>query len=243
MRLISNYKDYYDVYARDRNLSDQLYLWERKTVENHYVKFAIPNPRWYREQYLNSKLNYTIHTFVVWFCGEVVPVVYIENRQIYPYHYQYYYSLNSIPGYILSDLNEYKIKELKIHFSIGDPNGWMREDFKCIELAGCKFKKLEQIQMHLVVRSPVFMTPIKMAWNTPVHNIVEVNPNLGEIQFNKFRDPFSAFVQLEQYIGNNMAPVNQKLMHVIPDKINAESHGFDKFSFRKEASTNKKRRR
>jgi hypothetical protein len=62
----------------------------------------------------------------------------------------------------------------------------------------------------------------------------------------KIIDPFSAFNSIERYLTNELAKRDVKRDQSIkdnpvPDKIKAESHGFDKWSFRKESTKTKKR--
>ena len=45
---------------------------------------------------------------------------------------------------------------------------------------------------------------------------------------------------VERYLANEMAPRDGRMDKPIPDKIKAESKGFNKFSFRKEPTKGKK---
>lgn len=77
---------------------------------------------------------------------------------------------------------------------------------------------------------------------------VVVNPILSAIGLQKVLDPFSAFRDIERYLANELTPKDLKrdmsvIEQAIPDKIKAESHGFDKHSFRKEPTNPTKKRR
>jgi hypothetical protein len=61
---------------------------------------------------------------------------------------------------------------------------------------------------------------------------IELNPQLDK-GFQKLMSPYQAFQELEMYVGNYLVqPTIQE--PPISDKIKAEIHGFDQFSFRKE---------
>ena len=74
------------------------------------------------------------------------------------------------------------------------------------------------------------------------HIEIEANPRLNAYAFAKVKDPYTARQEIEQYIGNNLAQQRDPEVHV-SDEIRAESHGFDKHSFRRDPSKSKKRRK
>jgi hypothetical protein len=61
---------------------------------------------------------------------------------------------------------------------------------------------------------------------------VITNISLKEIEFFKKVDTYSTYQEIEMYFGNMCFP--EPHINPVPDVINAESHGFDKYSFRKD---------
>lgn len=62
--------------------------------------------------------------------------------------------------------------------------------------------------------------------------MITLYPNLKDYQFFKIFDTYHAFQAIEQYLTNNL--VKPDMIEIkIPDKLKAESKGFDKWSFRK----------
>jgi hypothetical protein len=112
--------------------------------------------------------------------------------------------------------------------------------------------KIDVDAMHRAVGAPVFchaaMLPetlgdkADLGWRSREYRFtphVVINPILDAIDFKKVIDPFSAFVEIERYLTNELAPKDFKrdmsvVEKSVSDKIKAESHGFDKYSFRKE---------
>lgn len=62
-----------------------------------------------------------------------------------------------------------------------------------------------------------------------------LNPNLDDFDFQRVKDPYTAFQELYMYLGSKAAP--EKPIPQPTDKVMAEIKGFDKFSFRKDKAT------
>lgn len=61
-----------------------------------------------------------------------------------------------------------------------------------------------------------------------------LHPILRDLEFYKVFDLYEACQAIEMFLTNILAPRDNPYIAPIPDKIKAESHGFDKFSFRKD---------
>ena len=77
-------------------------------------------------------------------------------------------------------------------------------------------------------KSPVF----SIQENDSTIEIV-VNPNLSNLQFSKVFNSEQAFQEISMYLGNDMADSSAVESRPISDELRAETHGFDKFSFKK----------
>lgn len=140
-----------------------------------------------------------------------------------------------------------------------DRASWMSQEFK----DSVKFKsgivkpKMSLDDMHRMMKSPVFCqyagVPETIGSDAEYVNSIYrsdfyqhiteivVNPVLSAINMQKYMNPFTTFVEIERYVTNELAPKDIKrdmsvIEKAIPDKIKAESHGFNKYSFRKDPS-------
>jgi len=257
MKIISKHKDFYDYIARNQTMSDQNYLWER-TPKKVKVDFAIPRPVGIGESFSRlSNGHLTRETeavvFIVWFCGRAIPVIKIEKLHCPD---EYIYSLDEMPDKIQRDWEEARHGGLfnlnKEFVDVFDLNktSWMSTNFKPIGLPGGAIpSKMDIVDMHRKIGSPIFchagISNCLLESNTSSYyhcreglNVI-VNPILSSINFHKAIDAFSAFNELERFWTNEMAPKDSRMDQPVPDKINAESHGFDQFSFRKEPTKQK----
>ena len=66
-----------------------------------------------------------------------------------------------------------------------------------------------------------------------------INPILKEFEFYKVVDAFTAFTELQMFIGGVLG-VGEKEIVEIEDKYKIGQHGFDKWSFRREPTKKKK---
>lgn len=57
------------------------------------------------------------------------------------------------------------------------------------------------------------------------------NDLLNQFEFYRVFGPYQAFQELEMYLNNLARPM--KPMPVIPDELKIQTHGFNKYSFRK----------
>lgn len=274
MKLITNYKDYYDHFARDRSVSDQAYLWDRK-VRVQKASFAIPTIVYTERSFLSknrmlwSPRDIEVFGFVLWFCGRVIPVVKVSrlNSSSNAVTDEFYYSFDSIPEGIIPDegtrgMQKYTttMSRFKNLFSLA--TDWNKMQFNSCSLAGgAKPAKMALNDMHRALGSPVFChagvvstykeeehAVIKesprgiYSWRLGGPAAVTINPRLTEIDFQKFMAPFDVFNAIERFVANELAPRDGRMDKPIPDKLKAQSHGFDKHSFRKEPSSNKRKR-
>jgi len=267
MKLISTYKDYYDYLARDRAMSDQTHVWERKprVVD---VKFAIPAPVYIQErrplfwQSWRLSEGVDVFGFVIWFCGRTIPVVRIARPQARD---SYVFSFDELPSEIIKDEEKTRKWKTFLHKSDFSPKGrmlalfgfadkpWDATTFTPVPLPGHAVPpKISIDDMHRRLNSPIFChadgVPEMMSKDASYRrsdgfyrhsSAVIVNPILSVATMHKVVDAFSAFQSIERYLTNELAPRDVKRdMSIqdnpVPDKIKAESHGFDKWSFRKE---------
>src|ERR1035437_7237362 len=177
MKLISSYKDYYDYLARDRNISDQLYLWDRKP-HIKFVNFAIPNiidtgspimvrkgVEWHRD--------WEAFGFVIWFCGVPVPVVKIvRTDKSFHKTTECVYCFENLPDEVRGKFQKrkwgrnYKSIYDRWHdlFCLSNAHdyesGWSNTQCEMVSDNGRQAKKVSVEEMHRIIGSPVFCHPL-----------------------------------------------------------------------------------
>lgn len=71
------------------------------------------------------------------------------------------------------------------------------------------------------------------------HSLI-LNPCLSDYKVYRMFDAYTAYQEIDMFLNNEIVRPDDPYIEPIPDKIKAESHGFDKFSFRR--SKGKKKR-
>jgi hypothetical protein len=234
-------------------MSDQTYSWERKPKVVD-VKFAIPSPvllgeRIYKPQ--RQPAGVDVFGFVIWFCGKAIPVARITTTSG---RESYVFSYNDLPSKIINDKNAFDFspqKRMKALFDLAD-KPWGAIDFTAVKLPGhAVAQKISIDEMHRKLNAPIFChadgVPEMMGDDAnyarrdglcQYSSSVIINPVLSVVLMHRRIDPFSAFNSIERYLTNELAKRDVKRDgsikdHPVLDKIKAESHGFDKWSFRK----------
>ena len=239
MKLIKNDYDYYDSLARDRNLSDPNYVFHRETREIEDVEIGLYQVDC---RLKNTNVDVVVDFEVVGFCGKIYPMLRVTESVVDMYSMEkppkFYYNFESFSndypdGKLVKRKHVWQMFELedfKIWFKTGIIKRWSGVEVSCFD------------NVHL---KRIF-TQEKAAYFHGVRlrrghcGRVTVYPVLKKIKFFKVFDAYSCFVALENYISNELAPRDEIITEPVPDKINAESHGFDKFSFRKEKGKKKR---
>ncbi len=67
----------------------------------------------------------------------------------------------------------------------------------------------------------------------PPYKEVQVNPYcLNTVDFYKALDPYTAYQELQMWIGGVLGGTSPEIVKITDDKVLAASHGYDKESFR-----------
>ncbi len=247
MRIISKFKDYYDSaafsfgYDSDPNIkyireTSEYFKYNRFYYQNDKPeKFYYQNVEAY-EKYIASEI--CTYTGVIFFCGKAyqyfdIPLSYM------PYNSKFIvFGIDKLLGILSSEaFIEARIKEASENL---DCNAhWVRKDIKKLhdEFLSRKqsFKMYEQEKFTFKdvydIGDDFFKEmdcPIMQLDN---NGYFTKNPNLGKIKFQQVIDPYTAFQEIEMYLGNNLAKQMDPDVKM-SDEVKAEIHGFDKWSFR-----------
>jgi hypothetical protein len=235
MRIISNFKDYYDsvqIYGTDntkiynrKTISHSEYSQEYKLANEHLSKLT--NNKVYLNQ-LHNKCNtkykidknvFNYNKIILFFCGKIYTIA------IYSIYNKLYILKNIdeldhlLVTYGNKDLKNkwLKIKNYSFYFSS------MRDEYT--EFFNIKENKQTEDLFHKI-GGPCFCISL-------LTKSLIVNPMLKDLEFYTIKDSFTAYQELMTYIDSILAGPKKNIIE-ISDKIKVEKHGYDKWSFRKE---------
>lgn len=249
MKIISKFRDYYDT-AIQAGMTDETLVFKRFTKveevrnspELNRRQFKIDPKEIEELRQLNESVyvpSYLIlETGLLYFCGKVYPFVrtnYDKQRFVKDC---YYYSIDDLfeqypflRGPIKNHSRVFYSTDqlLYEHFKQEPyPGRWFVQDYR---EANKKFLKylLEE-------RCPYAVKDY--AQGIVYYPRIVYYPKLADYEFFKVFDLYSCLQILEQYLTNELQPPD--LVDVnISDDLKAHSHGFNKWSFRKEPTKNK----
>jgi len=243
MYIIAKNKDYYDGVVGSVGI-DKTLVYERTTVEtikpNEMPNEFHPKKSWgWRGHdrhnhflnigYADIKNRYDLRkadhkyescrSFIVGFCGK-----------LYLGWYLYYkVKVRDVMG-LMIDEERYDIvygyENVKEYLESGYWRGEIDDDVSYV-------MKYNPIDIFREIKAPIFVHI------TGRNNKFITNPMLKDFEFYKVVDAFTAFTELQMFIGGVLG-VGEKEIVEVEDKYKISQHGFDKWSFRKEPSKNKK---
>lgn len=254
MRIVSKFKDYYDVnlaYGQDDNLR---YIRHPNVVELkefddcHPLINKLPS-------YNTMSGKFSCRSLIVGFCGKIYPILSL-NESSSNWNYNFFdknivkcYNIEDIDNYFLPKLNEHQIelyhcssykewcykqrtKAYRNAFSAEHSREKFAKFFENIKKVENNFAEL-----FIEFKSPIFTYEYRPRFN--VGRRVTFNACLRETGFVKIFPPVQALQELSMYMGSIAAP--EKIIPHVDDKTLAEAKGFDKFSFRKDPSKKKRK--
>jgi hypothetical protein len=256
MKIYSKFRDFYDgVGSHDREATP---LYVRKTEEipldrHDYPSFGVQTEMRSTEYSPNKSIKYAISSTIVGFCGKIYPIWHIKEMYKNP-HGQYEESGTS------SHYGKYDPKE----YFIADPNELLKFDFLPTKTYNQKWwwnRNGNKSDIDILAKPHDYIASLNKAnkllklfqtFNTPIFRlsrpvnndyVITLNPNLKELGFNKAMDAYTAYQEIDMFIGNNLAQEQMNKVNIPTgdDKVIAECKGFNKASFRKEKGEKKRK--
>jgi hypothetical protein len=225
MRIIADQKDYYDCImgcGQDRTV-----VYVRKPEEQHLDRKEWPFPNCHGDQG---------DAYIIGFCGKIYPLI-----ELYPPLIEHdpkptlsikCFSLAEVDAFMEQHLRPRELRayhekgryQRRLHFPWGSGTRRHYEDF----FRECAKQQTQYEQMFMEKRCPIF---VAYKHGRGYTGVIEWNSMLNKYGFFRVFDTYTAFQEIAMFVGNLAIP--QKPMPVIPDKLKAESKGFNEWSFRK----------
>lgn len=237
MRIISSFSDYYDVVQRQGQDQTLHYIREKHTVKLPKYPFPELRERWWSWRKLQPQ------GIIVGFCGKIFPVIKLvkDSNDIHSVH-TYCFNDHEVLKWVF---NNTKKKDVRAYGEPLKKRGSWRQTAASTRVAIEKFfsKAREQFTQHEKLfeqfESPIFMANTNNGSITQAEYPVEINPCLRDIEFYRLIDPYTAFQELSMYLGSLAQP--EKPIPAVSDKDMLVAKGFNKYSFRKDPSTKRRR--
>lgn len=259
MRIISNFKDYYDGVARMG--FDKAIVYKRMTEK---VK-AIPSIEYMIDQKNNEDGQKYSRMFVgsisqhtdltvnfLGFCGRYYPV-YTVNKSApedaeAKYKYAHTCDIEKVPEIVAKVcIEEYKpipgasktttaaeiVRNFMKHWIGEKPEYWERSSKSQALKVAEKIKKFPDTDPFFQLETPVFLVCGR--------EIIK-NPCLKDLGFMGILDPYQTFQEISMFVGGVMAQKHQMPCLVTDDDMIRDTHGFDENSFRNMTPGRKKNR-
>ena len=203
MRIISNFRDYYDGVMKtgmDRNV---VYVRETKEV-------LIPDDF---EVYYHNSTEYTYSLRYLGFCGQIYRLATITNSRL-NFRKNYY------------NLEDFKKESL----ALGATSNW---DFTQRWWKGSIVKFFEEDPSKLLEFFHKYQTPVFLVQESSERHKQKLilNPCLQIYKFQTVKDSYTTYQDIFQYVAGVLNSPENKMVK-ISDKDKISKHGFDKWSFR-----------
>ncbi len=231
MKIYSNFQDYYDgvqgmgmdtsvVYNRqreERNLKLPFNLsfsyWGEKGEVRIYNEESSWRPK--------NQDGYDAGTIFVFVAGKLYPLLRVI---VYKDLHKYEKIVISFDEYI-EYLTSFGFKPFEGSYRLNDQVKDMENYFKFSH---------QDIQSWMLDNKLVVA---KATFRDLKNDIIQVNPALKDVKFQRVLDPYMAYQEISMWVGGILP--QSKEVQDIPDKYKIEQHGFNEWSFRKHKLDNK----
>lgn len=232
MKLITNFHDYYDT-PFQHSAVDPKHIFKRETavlqLRSECSKFIYSG-----SPYINEDYRKCLFKGCIGFCGKLYPfIIYKPLGQ----DNEIFYSTMDLQKKHPELLKNPSHKRRSFLNTSNNYDQWLDKGMikKWIDVYEL-YKDQQLLAIFEKYKTAYFLITgenwAEMTLRDRSSIVVTLYPNLKDYQFFKVFDTYHAFQAIEQYLTNNL--VKPDMIEIkIPDKLKAESKGFDKWSFRK----------
>lgn len=225
MRIFRKSPDYYDI-GLSRGHDDRImYVRQQKVIG--------PNPQESSYRYPASGGSYVTDEIIIGFCGKIYPLVVMKF---------FNNSDGEVTEYYCYNVNELTDVYKRHGITVRD-NGVMSF---CQNSRAINFLKTGKINERFNNTYKGNLTDIFINNRVPIFHVigqqVTLNPILKNLRFFRVFDAYTAYQEIEMYIGGVLGMIGKDIPEV-SDEDRYAAHGFNKESFRMPAGRKKPRRR
>lgn len=258
MRIISKFHDYYDgiqAHGQDDRVVFQRveekipFFCEEHKLSSKIIKVSTPNDI-FRYRFKNGKeLNRKF--YLLGFCGKIFPFIemnYEERREgeTKKKVTNFVFSSKEYEDF-LTEIPDKKTREMYIdRFDQGDVKRkryklrgrYINNDSRKIINSFFEFSNTEDVDIFYKFKVPIFLIHIydrrsssKFNYNKEFDYII-LNPNLEQFGFQRIKDPYTVFQEIEMFISGVLG-IGEPNTVEVSNENRITKHGFDDYSFRK----------
>lgn len=209
MRIISKTKDYYDSVQKQGMDSEVLYVRDSKTLD-----FNFP-------VYKEASSFYVVETFIIGYCGQVYKCAKYKNNLVTKYYFD-----------IGTNLEPFKKDMIEFGVFKADAFNSKRWSFRYGIGKFLDASTTDLFNLFHTHQAPLFLIRYKSNNDeSSLKTKLVLNPKLEDYNFQSFKDPYTAYQDIFQYVAGVLNQAENKMIK-ISDKDKISKHGFDKWSFR-----------
>lgn len=230
MRIISDFRDYYDCVQSLDNERDIVYL--RKPITELGKNYPFP---------LLKSCTYAsyveVKPYIIGFCNKIYPVIALTSTKVYPYAEHFCHNIDDVDKFInkycsKKSIDAYRLSRNKKYASLYVYiRRYALEEF----FDTCTNESGNYTNIFLCKNSPIFVASLNdhvgnytLAWNVC----------LKHYSFFRVVGPQVAYQEILMFLNNIAKPL--KPIPKVSDSDLIVAKGFDKYSFRKEKQCRKK---
>lgn len=218
MKIHSKFHDYYDSALRFGQ-SDRHFVRETKEARDWRDKDYRVHPP------LNISCKLDIYFGVIVFCGKVFPFAYLWN---FGGENEIAYSPDKIV-----ELDGLTVNRGWPTPSKDSVRAWFSQEQFGDDFCAVFKRNNAKLAQEALRRRVAYYSLLATSRYGDDGLVLTEYPFLKSLQFFRVMDPMTCLQEIELFLNNDLAPLDKPPIWPVPDKIKAESHGFDKFSFRK----------
>src|ERR1700677_1432800 len=213
MRIISKMHDYYDGVMKTGMDREVVYLRENKEIELKH-KFDLG----FSSNHKSS--NHEVNTLILGYCGQIFKVYEVRSSSSADAKWRYiFYNYEDFKKFSLSN-------KLGSQFDFGERRWWPSGYQKFRDLDTKMF-----IELFHAYQTPLFIFTNVYRYSSKDTHTIELGPCLQDLQFQKIKDPYTAYQDIFQFVAGTLNKPENKMVK-LSDKDKIAKHGFDKWSFR-----------
>ena len=255
MRIISNFKDYYDCiqsYGQDQSF---VYLRNPETFnfdrEQHGRSKNLVGNFWPFQKISNHGLSneFYLRQIVIGFCGKVCPILEIKKGK--EGKLTICYSTWDIDAFVEKHYAEKYVKEYYKEKKNYWSRLWNAPNRRQFNIFFDKYAEKQDDYEELFIKSghPIFVAYYRDRWNhsdnvaTYQYSTITFNDELKKLEFYRIFPTALAYQEIAMYLGGVLGQGNPTIPEISNNDM-IEAKGFDlKSSFRKDKSKKKRRKK